>query len=325
MTNHLLEIKNLQKSFPLRKPTAGLFSKKEQMLAVDNLSFHIKEGEIYGLVGESGCGKSTTGRMIVGLEKPSDGSIVYQGKDLGTLNDKEFFPLRKDLQMVFQNTLSALNPRQRIGSILEDILKVHGVTNATERRDQVVEVLEKVGLSEYHYFRFPHELSGGQVQRLGIASALVIKPRLIICDEPVSALDVSIQAQVLNTLMELQQELHLSLLFISHDIGVIRYISDRIGVMYLGTLVEEADTDELFNNPLHPYTKGLFASVPDPYMRKEEMSDLKGEQPVRTKEFKGCAFCNRCPYAMDKCAEETPEFLEVSSRHRVACYLYEGE
>lgn len=323
MTNHLLEIKNLQKSFPLRSQTAGLFSKKEQMLAVDNLSFHIKEGETYGLVGESGCGKSTTGRMIIGLEKPSDGSIIYQGKDLGTLTDKEFFPLRKDLQMVFQNTLSALNPRQRIGSILEDILKVHGVTNATERREQVIDVLEKVGFSEYHYFRFPHELSGGQVQRLGIASALVIKPRLIICDEPVSALDVSIQAQVLNTLMELQQDMQLSLLFISHDIGVIRYISDRIGVMYLGTLVEEADTDELFNNPLHPYTKGLFASVPDPYIRKEEMSDLKGEQPVRTKEFKGCAFCNRCPYAMDKCAEKAPEFLEVSSGHRVACYLYE--
>ncbi|MEO1768880.1 ABC transporter ATP-binding protein [Candidatus Enterococcus ferrettii] len=325
MENHLVEIKNLQKSFPVRRQKAALFGPKEQMLAVDNLSFHIKEGETYGLVGESGCGKTTTGRMIVGLEKPSNGSIIYEGKDLGTLNDKEFFPLRKDLQMVFQNTLSALNPRQRIGSILEDILKVHGVSDAAERRDQVVEVLEKVGLSEYHYFRFPHELSGGQVQRLGIASALVIKPRLIICDEPVSALDVSIQAQILNTLMELQQDLNLSLLFISHDIGVIRYISDRIGVMYLGTLVEEADTDELFNNPLHPYTKGLFASVPDPYIRKEQTPDFSGEQPVRTSDFKGCAFYSRCPFAMDKCVEEAPEFLEVSSGHRVACYLYEDE
>lgn len=325
MEDHLIEINNLQKSFPVRRQKAALFGPKEQMLAVDNLSFHIKEGETYGLVGESGCGKTTTGRMIVGLEKPSNGSIIYEGKDLGALNDKEFFPFRKDLQMVFQNTLSALNPRQRIGSILEDILKVHGVSDAAERRDQVVKVLEKVGLSEHHYFRFPHELSGGQVQRLGIASALVIQPRLIICDEPVSALDVSIQAQILNTLMELQQDLNLSLLFISHDIGVIRYISDRIGVMYLGTLVEEADTDELFNNPLHPYTKGLFASVPDPYIQKEEAPDFNGEQPVRTSDFKGCAFYNRCPFAMEKCAEETPEFLEVSSGHKVACYLYEGE
>lgn len=324
MANSLLEIRNLQKSFPLRKQKLGLFGQKEQTLAVDNLSFTIKEGETYGLVGESGCGKSTTGRMIVGLEQPSDGSIIYEGKDLSKLNDREFFPLRKELQMVFQNTLSALNPRQRIGSILEDILKVHGVSDALERRQQVVNVLEKVGLSEYHYFRFPHELSGGQVQRLGIASALVIRPRLIICDEPVSALDVSIQAQVLNTLMELQQDLRLSLLFISHDIGVIRYISDRIGVMYLGTLVEEADTDELFKNPLHPYTKGLFASVPDPYIQNETFSELTGEQPVRTEDFKGCAFYNRCPYAMEKCAEQTPEFLEVSTGHRVACHLYDG-
>ncbi|MGM0214097.1 ABC transporter ATP-binding protein [Enterococcus sp. AZ109] len=323
MENHLVEIKNLQKSFPLRRQKYAPFGKKEQMLAVDNLSFHIKEGETYGLVGESGCGKSTTGRMIVGLEKPNSGSIIYGEKDLGTLNDKEFFPLRKELQLVFQNTLSALNPRQRTGSILEDILKVHGVSDAAERRDQAVKVLEKVGLSEYHYFRFPHELSGGQVQRLGIASALVSQPRLIICDEPVSALDVSIQAQILNTLMELQQDLRLSLLFISHDIGVIRYISDRIGVMYLGTLVEEADTDELFNHPLHPYTKGLLASVPDPYTQNQEAPDFNGEQPVRTSDFKGCAICSRCPFALDKCAMETPEFLELSSSHRVACHLYD--
>lgn len=323
MENHLLEIRNLQKSFPIRKQKLGLFSQREQMLAVDNLSFTIKEGETYGLVGESGCGKSTTGRMLVGLEKPNSGSIMYKGKDLGMLNDREFFPLRKELQMVFQNTLSALNPRQRIGSILEDILKVHGVSDARDRRAQVVDVLEKVGLSEYHYFRYPHELSGGQVQRLGIASALVIKPRLIICDEPVSALDVSIQAQILNTLMALQQDLRLSLLFISHDIGVIRYISDRIGVMYLGTLVEEAETDELFKNPLHPYTKALFASVPDPYIRKEAVPEFNGEQPVRTDTFKGCAFRTRCPYAMSKCAEKTPEFLERSPGHRVACHLYD--
>ncbi|MGG5372314.1 ABC transporter ATP-binding protein [Enterococcus sp. AZ196] len=324
MANNLLEIKNLRKSFPMRGQKSSIFSQTEQMLAVDNLTFSIKEGETYGLVGESGCGKSTTGRMIVGLEKPNSGSIIYEGKDLSKLKDKEFFPLRKELQMVFQNTLSALNPRQRIGSILEDILKIHGVSDAFDRRDQAVEILEKVGLSEYHYFRYPHELSGGQVQRLGIASALVIKPRLIICDEPVSALDVSIQAQVLNTLMELQQELQLSLLFISHDIGVIRYISDRIGVMYLGTLVEEAETDELFENPLHPYTKGLFASVPDPFIQEIGFSEFKGEQPVRTNDFKGCAFCSRCPYRMEKCAEQTPAFLEIAPNHKVACHMYDG-
>lgn len=324
MESNLLEIRNLQKTFPIRGQKFSLFGQREQMLAVDNLSFNIRKGETYGLVGESGCGKSTTGRMIVGLEKPSCGSITYEGKDLSKLNDKEFFPLRKEVQMVFQNTLSALNPRQRIGSILEDILKVHGVSDATERRDQAVKVLEKVGLSEYHYFRYPHELSGGQVQRLGIANALVIEPRLIICDEPVSALDVSIQAQILNTLMELQQDLRLSLLFISHDIGVIRYISDRIGVMYLGTLVEEAETDELFKSPLHPYTKGLFASVPDPYIRKEKISDFSGEQPIRTNNFKGCAFCTRCPYVMDKCVERTPEFLEISPGHKVVCHLYDS-
>ncbi|MBC2237863.1 ABC transporter ATP-binding protein [Listeria innocua] len=324
MGNNLLEIRNLKKSFPIRRQKLGLFGQREQMLAVDNLSFTIKEGETYGLVGESGCGKSTTGRMLVGLEKPNSGSIMYEGKDLSTLNDREFFPLRKELQMVFQNTLSALNPRQRIGSILEDVLKVHGVSDARDRRDQVVDVLEKVGLSEYHYFRYPYELSGGQVQRLGIAGALVIKPRLIICDEPVSALDVSIQAQVLNTLMVLQQDLRLSLLFISHDIGVIRYISDRIGVMYLGTLVEEAETDELFKNPIHPYTKALFASVPDLYICKETVPEFNGERPVRTDKFKGCAFCTRCPYAMSICAEKTPEFLERSSGHQVACHLYDS-
>ena len=225
--------------------------------------------------------------------------------------------------MVFQNTLSALNPRQRIGNILEDILKIHSNLDAAERREKVVEVLKKVGLSEDHYFRFPHELSGGQVQRLGIASALVIGPKLIVCDEPVSALDVSIQAQILNMLMQLQKELGLSLLFISHDIGVIRFISDRIGVMYLGTLVEETDTEELFANPLHPYTKGLFASVPDPYIERDGFSELSGEQPVRTEDFKGCAFSTRCPNATEKCRQEAPVFREVKPGHKVACHMVE--
>lgn len=316
---HLLEIKNLKKSYPI-KNTGGLFKQKKHMYAVDNLSLYIDEGETYGLVGESGCGKSTTGRTIVGLVKADDGSILYHGKDLCKLNEKEFRPLRKEIQMVFQNTLSALNPRQRIGTILEDILKTHGVNDAAKLREQALEVLKTVGLSEEHYFRYPHELSGGQVQRLGIASALIIEPKLIVCDEPVSALDVSIQAQILNMLMKLQKELKLSLLFISHDIGVIRFISDRIGVMYLGTLVEEATTDELFANSLHPYTKELFAAVPSLSKNREQIPEFSGQQPVRTENFKGCAFCTRCTYATEKCKTEAPVFKEITPGHKVACH-----
>lgn len=323
MSEHLLEIKNLKKTYPLSGKKGTWFGPKERMCAVDDMSFYINEGETYGIVGESGCGKSTTGRTIVGLNQADSGSILYRGKDLCKLSEKEFRPLRKDLQMVFQNTLSALNPRQRIGAILEEILLIHGMTDASERRDQVVKTLQKVGLSEEHYFRFPHELSGGQVQRLGIASALIIKPKLIVCDEPVSALDVSIQAQILNMLMELQKELKLSLLFISHDIGVIRFISDRVGVMYLGSLVEETTTEELFENPLHPYTKALFASAPDPYVKRKDFEALKGEQPVRTESFQGCAFASRCPYATEKCRQEAPVFREVKEGHKVACHRVE--
>ena len=323
MSEHLLEINNLKKTYSLSGGKGKLFGQKERMCAVDNLSFYINEGETYGIVGESGCGKSTTGRTIVGLNQADSGSILYKGKDLCKLSEREFRPLRQDLQMVFQNTLSALNPRQRIGAILEEILLIHGMKEASERRDRVVKTLQKVGLSEDHYFRFPHELSGGQVQRLGIASALIIQPKLIVCDESVSALDVSIQAQILNMLMELQKELKLSLLFISHDIGVIRFISDRVGVMYLGSLVEETTTEELFENPLHPYTKALFASAPDPYIKRKDFEVLRGEQPVRTDSFQGCAFAGRCPYATEKCRQDAPVFREVKEGHKVACHRTE--
>ena len=271
MSEHLLEVKHLKKSYPVYDNSGKLFAKKKHMCAVDDMSFFIEKGETYGLVGESGCGKSTTGRTIVGLNHADSGEILYNGKDLCKLSDKEFRPLRKDIQMVFQDTLSALNPRQRIGDSLSETLKIHGMTDNEKRREAVVEILKKVGLSEEHYFRFPHELSGGQVQRLGIAGALIIQPKLIVCDEPVSALDVSIQAQILNMLVELQKELGLSLLFISHDIGVVRFISDRIGVMYLGTLMEETETEELFEHPLHPYTEALFEAVPDPYIKRTEL------------------------------------------------------
>ena len=320
MSEPLLQIKNLQKKYPIYGPLGKLFPPVNHMRAVADVSLELYEGETYGLVGESGCGKSTTGWSVLGLVKPDSGEILYQGKDLTKLSDKEFRPLRKDLQMVFQDTLSSLNPRSGIGDLLEEPMIIQNIGIPAERRQKVLDVLTMVGLSEEHYFRYPHELSGGQVQRLGIARAMIINPKLIICDEPVSALDVSIQSQILNMLTRLQKEMNLSLLFISHDIGVVRYISHRIGVMYLGTLVEEAETEELFSNTLHPYTKALFASIPD-FKRKERQVSLSGELPQYTDDFKGCVFHTRCPYACDKCRECAPEMKEVKPGHRVACHL----
>lgn len=320
----LVEVKNLMKRFPIYGPLGKLFPPKTWMHAVHDVSFTIYDGEVYGLVGESGSGKTTTGRSIVGLTRPEGGEVLYQGRDLTKLSEGEFRPLRKDIQMVFQDTLSSLNPRARIGRILEEPLIIQNLGDEGMRRQRVLEILDTVGLAEEHYFRYPHELSGGQVQRLGIARALIIQPRLIVSDEPVSALDVSIQSQILNLLTRLQREMNLSQLFISHDISVVRYISNRIGVMYLGTLVEEAETDELFQNTLHPYTQALFRAIPD-LTGQERKAALPGEVPVFTDEFQGCVFHTRCPHAHDKCREVAPELLEISPGHRVACHLVKPE
>lgn len=319
MSNVICEVKHLKKRYPLKNKSKP--GKRVYMNAVDDLSLVLNEGETYGLVGESGCGKSTTGRSIIGLVKPDSGEIIYNGQDITKLSTSEFRKLRSDIQMVYQDSLSSLNPRMRIGKSLEEPLIIHGIANGVQAQEMAIVALKEVGLSEAHYFRFPHELSGGQVQRIGIARALITNPKLVVCDEPVSALDVSIQSQILNGLKHLQTSKKLTYLFISHDMGVVKYISHTTGVMYLGDLVEEASTSELFENPLHPYTKALFESVPKLDEHKGVHSAIKGEQPVRTDDFKGCMFASRCPHATVKCKEVAPEFKEVSLGHKCACHL----
>ena len=324
MNEHLLEVKHLKKSYPVYDNSGKLFAKKKHMCAVDDMSFFIEKGETYGLVGESGCGKSTTGRTIVGLNHADSGEILYNGRDLCKLSDKEFRPLRKDIQMVFQDTLSALNPRQRIGDSLSETLKIHGMTDNEKRREAVVEILKKVGLSEEHYFRFPHELSGGQVQRLGIAGALIIQPKLIVCDEPVSALDVSIQAQILNLMQDLQEQSGLTYIFITHDLSVVKHISDEICVMYLGNLVEKCPSDKLFEKQLHPYSQALLSAIP--VAKTDAVRNriiLKGEISSPIDPAPGCRFASRCLYAKPECFKTQPEFKEVEPEHFVACHLFD--
>ena len=344
----LLEIEHLKQHFPV---ASGKLFEKKVVKAVDDVSFFINKGETLGLVGESGCGKTTTGRTLLRLYEPTSGRIAYDGTtifDSGdvpltdengqpVLNEKgevqfghktkvNMLPYRRKMQIVFQDPYASLDPRMTVADIVGEAIDIHKLaSNKKERQERIIRMLERVGLNSEHANRYPHEFSGGQRQRVGIARALAVDPEFIVCDEPVSALDVSIQAQILNMLVELQKELGLSLLFISHDIGVVRFISDRIGVMYLGTLMEETETEELFEHPLHPYTEALFEAVPDPYIKRTELKGLSGEQPVRTEDFKGCAFYTRCPYATDRCKAERPELREVKPGHKVACHRYDND
>jgi oligopeptide transport system ATP-binding protein len=321
MAEVLLKVDNLKKYFPI---TGGVLGKQTgSVKAVDDISFWVNKGETLGLVGESGCGKSTTGRMLMRLTDPTEGQVVFEGKDLVTLSDSDMRKTRKDMQMVFQDPFASLNPRHTVEKILEEPLIVHGIGTKQERKKMVKEMLEVVGLSSYHAKRYPHQFSGGQRQRIGIARALMTRPKLIIADEPVSALDVSIQSQVLNLLGDLQKEFQLTYIFIAHDLGVVKHISDRVGVMYLGRLVEITEADKLYEKPLHPYTKALLAAVPipDPEIKREREL-LTGDIPSPANPPKGCAFHTRCKACMEVCKTDRPELREIEPGHFAACHLY---
>ena len=323
----LLEIKDLKKHFNVKK--AG-FNKKQTVKAVDGVSLDIFKGETLGLVGESGCGKTTLGRTIIRLYEPSSGSIVYDGKTIFDSEKKiseNMLPYRRKMQIIFQDPSGSLDPRMTVGEIVGEALDIHKLCGGkAERNARINELLDAVGLNTEHSNRFPHEFSGGQQQRIGIARALAVSPEFIVCDEPISALDVSIQSQVVNMLEDLQAELGLTYLFIAHDISVVRHISNRIGVMYLGNLVELADSYELYKNPIHPYTKTLMSAVPIPdpdVTRSRERLILEGDIPSPINPPPGCKFHTRCPYATDRCKEEVPAFREYGSGHYAACHLLE--
>jgi len=316
----LLKVRNLKKYFMIEK---GLFFGREEVVkAVDGLNFNIYRGETLGLVGESGCGKSTTGRLLLRLIEATEGKVEFDGKNLMKLDKKNLTKMRKNFQMVFQDPFASLNPRLKIKDIVAEPMKTHRLYKEN-RGEKVEELLDAVGISKSYLNRYPHEFSGGQRQRIGIARALAADPKFIVADEPVAALDVSIQAQILNLMNDLQEEFGLTYLFIAHDLSVVQYISDRIGVMYLGNLVELAESDEVYDNPLHPYTQALLSSVPlpDPEIMTERKR-LEGEVPSPINPPAGCRFHTRCPHAFDRCSSEEPEFREIEDKHFVACHLY---
>ena len=320
--NVLLEVKNLKKYFPI---TTGIVIQRHvgDVKAVDGISFYVKKGETLGLVGESGCGKTTTGRAILQLEKPTAGNVIFEGENLCKISGEKLRKMRKKMQIIFQDPYASLNPRLMVGDIVGEPLFVHNVAKGKKLKKRVRELLEIVGLNPYFITRYPHEFSGGQRQRIGVARALALNPSFIVCDEPISALDVSIQAQIMNLLEDLQDEFGLTYLLIAHDLSVVRHISDRIAVMYLGKLVESTGSVELYKNPQHPYTKALLSAVPipDPIVEeKRKRIILKGDVPSPVNPPKGCNFNTRCSEVMDVCYEKEPEYKEVSTEHWVACH-----
>lgn len=320
MHNPILEVNHLKKYFDIR---GGVLGKKVgEVKAVDDISFTVNPGEILGIVGESGCGKSTTGKSILRLIEPTDGEVKFEGQDVTKLNAESMRKLRRDMQIIFQDPYASLNPRHTVEKIISEPLLVHGMSKL-ERKARVKELLEVVGLSSYHASRYPHQFSGGQRQRIGIARALANNPKLIICDEPVSALDVSVQSQILNLMENLRDQFNLTYVFIAHDLSVVKHISDRVGVMYLGRLVELTEKDKLYDEPKHPYTKALLSAVPvpDPDVEKERII-LQGDVPSPSNPPSGCAFHTRCPVAMEICKQVRPEFEPVEVNHFVACHLY---
>lgn len=320
-SQNILEVKNLKKYFPIK---AGVLQKVVgHVKSVDGVSFEIKKGQTFGLVGESGCGKTTIGRTILRLVEPTEGEAILNGKDIFKMSKKELQKIRPEAQIIFQDPYSSLDPRMPVGEIIGEAVRAHGIVPKEKYREYILQIMEDCGLRPYYIDRYPHEFSGGQRQRICIARALALNPSLIIADEPVSALDVSIQAQIINLMRELQEKRGISYLFISHDLSVVKYISDVVGVMYLGSLVEYASKDELFNNPMHPYTKALLSAVPvpDPDV-KMERTILEGDLPSPANPPAGCKFNTRCPKCMDICTKEAPQLKIMDNGHKIACHLY---
>ncbi len=319
-SDSLLEVHHLRKCFPLKKTITGKVTR--ELIAVDDVSFSLKAGETLGIVGESGCGKTTLGRAILKLHQPTSGQIFFEGQDITNYTSSQMREIRKKMQIIFQDPYSSLPPRSTVGGILSEPVEVHNIVPKDQVKEYVLDLMDKCGLRSYYYERYPHEFSGGQRQRICIARALSVNPKLVICDEPVSALDVSIQAQIINLLKRLQQEMDLTYVFISHDLSVVKFISDKIGVMYLGSMVEFGTKEDIFANPLHPYTQALFSAIPypDPDVKMNRII-LSGDIPSPANPPKGCRFHTRCPHAKDICKEVTPEYKDYGNGHCAACHL----
>ena len=315
----VLEVRHLRKCFPLKKTITGKVT--QELIAVDDVSFKLKAGETLGIVGESGCGKTTMGRAILKLHQPSGGQIIFNGQDITNYTSSQMRDIRKEMQIIFQDPYSSLPPRSTVGGILSEPVEVHKIVPKEQIKDYVLDLMDKCGLRDYYYERYPHEFSGGQRQRICIARALSVNPKLVICDEPVSALDVSIQAQIINLLKKLQKEMNLTYVFISHDLSVVKFISDKIGVMYLGAMMEFGSKEDIFSNPLHPYTQALFSAIPypDPDVKMNRIV-LGGDIPSPANPPKGCRFHTRCPYAKEICKHVTPEYREYEPGHCAACH-----